>query len=362
MTGSIVMKTRRRAHFIFAVLCVGLMGVSTPADSSEHCDSSQFSFTSCPRTSPSYRAVIIAVHGWNGSCSETFGEGEESIFRVLGRQNPNFYDFDCFSYDSRTTAISDNAQKLRERMLKLHELGYRHAMLITHSTGGVIALQMLTDAVLDSDDSIRQDLRNEILLANDGMQVTAVQAWATPINGLKWTARIGGRVLTLVGYSPETLPDLDPNSALLSNLKKRLAVLGSMPEETPPEASMRIENVRVNFYHGQNNDAVVRKIDQNEARDDGWLWPGGRGALIDTGTGHSHNVAESGEVGSPRFTGRTMQLEALLGVPFVPRYDEVFPRRLDSVPSSLEKRQIGMIKAFDLLRSSSILRRCFSGD
>ena len=295
--------------------------------------------------SPTYRAVVLAVHGWNGSCRATFGEKEESIFRVLNRDDTHFYDFDCFEYDSRNTSISDNVRKLHERMLALHNLGYTHAMLITHSTGSVIALQMLTDALLNSDGASRNDLEDEILLANNGIHVTAVQAWATPINGLRKHIEFAGRILTLIGYSSETLPDLAPNSRFLVTLKERLKVLGDLSNDMTPDARSRIGNVSVNFYHGQGDDAVVREINPNDARNYGWLWPSGRGALIDTGTGHSHNVAESGHVGAPQFTGRTMQLEALLSLPFEPRFNEVFPSDLKVVPSSLESRQIGVIKA-----------------
>ena len=341
--------THRSTTWCFAVLLAGLLETFTLANAAEHsvaeyCSHSPNRFASCPKFSPSYRAVILVVHGWNGSCKETFGEGKESIFQVLQNNGKNFYDFDCFQYDSTNTAIPDNIEKLHERIQKLHELGYTHAMLITHSTGGVMALQVLTNAVLRDEGAVRHDLKEEVLLASNGIQVTAVQAWATPINGLKFSTKIGAKLVALLGYNRENILDLDPDSDFLTNLKKRLKILGDMPDGISREARMRAENITVNFYHGQGKDLIVREIDPNEARKDGWLWSAaGRGELINTGTGHSHNVAESGEVGAPRFTGRVMDLEAHLTLPFEPRLDKIFPDDLEVVPSSLEDKQIGII-------------------
>ena len=327
------------------LLIVFLAGINMQATASEHCSASHYPFASCPRMIPSYKAVILAVHGWNGSCKTTFGEGHESIFQVLEENRTHFYDFDCFEYDSRKTPISDNVSRLHDRMLMLHKLGYTHAMLITHSTGGVVALQMLTNALLNDDDTFRQDLDDEILLASNGIHIPAVQAWATPINGLKLGVRIAGKFVAFVGYSPETFPELDPNSQFLNRLKERLKIIGKMSDDISEQSRSRINNVNVNFYHGQKRDFVVHEINRDQARNDGWLWPAGRGDLINTHAGHTLNVSESGEVGSPRFAGHTMSLEALLELPFKPRYDTVFKSDLQEFPDTLVNRQKRIIKA-----------------
>ena len=198
-----------------------LMPTLANAADPDYCTQSETSFASCQSMSPSYEAVVLAVHGWNGSCGGTFGRDDESIFRVLGGDRTHFFDFDCFEYDSLNTPIEENVRNLHARMVALHQRGYQHAMLITHSTGGVIALQVLTDAVLDDRGYVRSDLEREVVLADDGIRIPAVQAWATPISGLKRTVRFGGRVLSVFGYSPETLPDLEPNSTFLTNLRRR---------------------------------------------------------------------------------------------------------------------------------------------
>lgn len=332
-----------RITWLLPAIVVGLLGTFTPADASEHCGRSPIPFASCPAVPRNYNTVILAVHGWNGSCRGTFGEGEQSVFQVLG-SGKHFFDFDCLEYDSRNTSVRDNARKLYNRMLTLHSEGYRHAMLITHSTGGVIALQMLTDVILDANGASREDFGGEVLFAPNGLKIAAVQAWATPINGLRPTIRFAGRVISLLGYSPETFPDLAADSTFLVNLKKRLAILADL-SQLSRDARSRVQKVIVNFYHGQGTDGVVYEIHRRQARSEGWLWPDGRGELIDTDTGHSHNVAESGQVGEPRFTGRTLQLEALLSLPFELRYDEVFPSDLPVLPPSLTQRQIQVIDA-----------------
>ena len=268
------------------------------------------------------------------------------VFRVLDSEQTHFYDFDCLEYDSRETQLLDNVHALRERINDLHHMEYNYAMLVTHSTGGILALQMLTNTILDENNIERSDISQEIILAPNGIRLPAVQAWATPINGLRWHIRTGGGLLTLIGYSPETLPELAPDSTYLSNLKSRLQMLNSFPTSSlSDEASRRINDVSVNFYHGQEDDLIVHEIDRRQGRNDGWLWPRGRGELIHTETGHSHNVADSGEVGLPRFPARTMELEALLRIPFSPRYAEVFPPNLQVVPAALELRQMQIIRS-----------------
>ena len=335
------------ARLLLAALSfLGLSVSSHATPIPKYCDKSSFPLASCPNASPNYRSILVAVHGWNGSCTTTFGEGEESIFRVLNRDQTHFYDFDCFEYNSLNESLFNNVNALRMRIEDLHHKGYTNVMLVTHSTGGILALYMLTDSLLDHDNKERLDLYDEPILASNGIRVPAVQAWATPVNGLKRHIRIAGNVLTLLGYSPETLPELKPNSEFLTTLRERLRILGEMQTNRLSfKARQRIHDVSITFYHGQGEDLVVREININQARENGWLWPHGRGHLVDTGTGHSHNVSQSGQVGAPRFPGKLMQTEALLRLPFDPRYREVFPTHLSRVSSSLEMRQIQIIQA-----------------
>ena len=134
---------RMRPSQVMCLLSLLSPPVSTIA--AGHCTSSDHHFVSCPNSTRNFHAAILAVHGWNGSCRGTFGEGDESIFRVLDSEQTHFYDFDCFEYDSRETQLLDNVHALRERINDLHHMEYNYAMLVTHSTGGILALQMLTN-------------------------------------------------------------------------------------------------------------------------------------------------------------------------------------------------------------------------
>ena len=334
-----------KVALLHVTICITALSMPTNSvAASEYCNFPDVHLASCPDAPRNYRAIVVAVHGWNGSCSKTFGEGEESIFQVLDRDETHFYDFDCFEYNSTELSIEHNVRALRTRLLELHSMGYTHAMLITHSTGGILALQMITDSILTADNNERHDLADELILSSKGITVPAVQAWATPINGLKSHVQIAGRIIQLVGYSPETLSDLNPASGFLATLKKRLKILGEI-ELLSDKARPRIQGTSINFYHGQTEDLVVFAIDKTRARMNGWLWPHGRGELIDTGTGHSHNVSDSGYVGTPRFSGKVMELEGLLRLPFEPRYDEIFAKNLSYVSPALERRQMQIVKS-----------------
>lgn len=122
------------------LLACGIGSASTHAadvDVEDACKINDEHFAHCPGTSLNYYAVIVAVHGWKGDCATTFGEGPESIFNVL--KSKQFFDFDCFAYDSQHVSLNDNIKMLKHQLYQLNDLGYSQVMLITHSTGGVIA-------------------------------------------------------------------------------------------------------------------------------------------------------------------------------------------------------------------------------
>jgi pimeloyl-ACP methyl ester carboxylesterase len=156
---------------------------------------------------------MIAVHGWNGDCASTFGSDNRSVFKVIDEP---FYDMDCFQYDSKTTSLDDNARLLRERLKALHEKGYRQAILVTHSTGGVIALRMLANISVQDGKIATAEGTWPLQAAGDkGLRIKAIHAWATPINGLRTLVSLAGHLV----FSPETLPDLKAGSAYLKHLQ-----------------------------------------------------------------------------------------------------------------------------------------------
>lgn len=128
------------------VLCL-LTGLATPvaAEPEKICTGVAADFASCAKAERNFHSVIVAVHGWGGSCKETFGSGKLSLFEGLRQPVRAFYDVDCFPYESRDYTIEQSARHLRAHLLELKKLGYNEVFLLTHSMGGMVTLRLLTD-------------------------------------------------------------------------------------------------------------------------------------------------------------------------------------------------------------------------
>lgn len=276
-------------------------------------------FAHCDNAVRDFRSVLLAVHGWNGSCADTFGKQAGSLFSVLDYHR--FYDLDCFQYDSLEDTLFDNTAKLRKHIEELSDAGYRRVMLVTHSTGGILALDMLSRLFVDPTSSPIQ--------AKDGIALVRVNAFATPINGLRKTITIAGDILQVFGFSPETLDDLKPGSSVLQDLKQRMVMWGKLYDET---ADMELKgkiDVPIRYLQGQNDDGVVLAIQPSRAITEGWYWANpSRSKVIDTGQSHTHNVSVSGKKAiftTPTYVGELIATSAVLGLEVIPRFDQVFP-------------------------------------
>lgn len=294
-------------------------------------------FAHCPNASRNFKTVLLAVHGWNGDCRSTFGRDEGSLFNVLDARR--FYDWDCFQYDSHKVGIRDNTAALAQQLQELREQGYERVMLVTHSTGGILALQLLTDMFLSGTRDIKFD----------PLRIDSIQAWATPINGLR-ACRLGDP-LAWFNFSPAILPDLKKGSGYLKELKQHLSQFNEVYLTSSPVDQGRMK-VRVNFFQGQGNDLCVNGIDAGAAEQEGWYWPD-RGEIIVTDERHTHNIGESGRPGLPRYPAGMLRLHALLSLQVSPRYDEVFPVDTLSVPRSLENRQSVVIDGLSYYASEN---------
>ena len=204
-------------------------------------------------------------------------------------------------------------------------------MLITHSTGGIIALNRIADNFIDINEGNN--------LTDDKISIRSLMAWATPINGLRLWVRIGGKVMKITGYSPETIPDLSPNSLFLHDLKKKLKKLGQPSSSSFTE----IKKIHVTFYQGQAKDNVVIGIDKKANKDEGWLWDWAK--VVNTDQGHMYNLSDSGEVGLPKYPAHVVDQSALLILSFNPRYDDIFQESLKTFSQTLECQQIQIINA-----------------
>ncbi|ATG89800.1 hypothetical protein MKLM6_1554 [Methylomonas koyamae] len=197
-------------------------------------------FAHCQKSTRNFKTTLLAVHGWNGDCKSTFGRQESSLFRVLG--NRRFYDWDCFQYDTHNVGLEENTKGLANQLMKLREYGYERVMLVTHSTGGILALRLLADLFLTP--GLHGNLAPQM--------ISSIHAWATPINGLK--ACGAGVVLAWINTSRAILPDLRQRSIYLIQLKNSL-------RDVYISANSRDQaRIPVNYYQGQGNDWCVNEI------------------------------------------------------------------------------------------------------
>jgi pimeloyl-ACP methyl ester carboxylesterase len=199
-------------------------------------------------TARNFYSAILVVHGWNGGCESTFGEQEESLYSVLG--NRKFYDWDCFQYDSRFKDIRSNARDLQSRLRQIKALGYQKLMIITHSTGGILILRALSNEFGATGGP--QGSLQHISIPEGIPVITQINAWATPINGLR------AHIDALVGiasaiFSPETLMDLKSDAPFLQQLKTDLAAMFGYLSHLPPQQQGRWPT-RIVFYQGQGKD------------------------------------------------------------------------------------------------------------
>jgi hypothetical protein len=311
--------------FITLPYCSFKLIASSYLDESCTTDLSTVNFAHCKKTEKNFRTAILAIHGWNGTCRTTFGEQKNSLYKVLGTRQ--FYDFDCFQYDSTHLSIRENTDALHLRLRELTQLGYQRIFLVTHSTGGIIAQQLLVDKYVD-----------KLSIANNySLKISEIHAWATPINGLRSNISVPGTLLSVFGFSPETLPDLDADSDYLENLKLKMKSFNNQYVASPPlrQGKMRIKTV---FYQGQGEDWVVHSIEKAIGVNDGWF-NSSLHKIVNTNQGHSHNIGKSGTNYYPTYPAEMLTLSALLQLKVIPRYEEIFPSNISVVTIDMENRQ-----------------------
>ncbi|MGQ0676446.1 MAG: esterase/lipase family protein [Rhodospirillales bacterium] len=287
------------------------------SDVEQTCAGNPAPFASCRTAERNFESVLLAVHGWNGACASTFGDGRDTLFAVLAKR---FYDLDCFAYDGRHTPIDKNAAHLRNRLLDLKTAGYKEIFLVTHSTGGILALHLLADVFLNQAGSLA-DYRP--WWSGPGLTIVGIHAWATPINGLKSGASVAAFLAALTSYSPETTRDLASNSQYLKTLKGRLQNLESAHGSATGPWPARLE-IPVVFYQGQGNDWVVTEIDPHKASTKEWFGSKLPRKVVATNIGHSNNIGNPGQIGLATWPSELMDRNTLLNMTLLPRYQDVF--------------------------------------
>jgi pimeloyl-ACP methyl ester carboxylesterase len=306
----------------------------TSSHAQSQCAIKGVSFASCSAKARYFRSVVIAIPGWNGSCKSTFGQGEGNLLKVMGRRN--FFDVDCFDYDSHHTTLAQSRRLLRDRIQTLHNVGYREFAFVTHSTGGILALDFLLDEALDTNVRLRTGAAKSIIFnSNEGTRLRGFYSWAVPLNGVRTQITMAGKAINLASISPDVLPLLAANSPYLAQLKDRLRIFDNAISigGHADTASYEFDWV---ILQGQNDDWIVFNV----ARTEPWFPSTIHARVVNTESSHSHNVATSGEIGSPLYPGEIMSDKVVLTLGLYPRTNEYFSPSLATTDELARQQRI----------------------
>jgi len=325
---------------------------STPLDPANlvgDCDTSvstgQKKFVSGSKKDQVFKTVLLAIHGWNGSCKATFGEGKNSLFNSTSEKQ--IFDWDCLDYKSHQERLPEAMQKLGNRLADLKRDGYENVLMVTHSTGGLVAI----DLMLEQFERISAS-------SSDNDQpiypvIYDIMAWAAPVYGLKDGVHTGAWLLNFFGISDDgVLPEL-LQSNLLSNRRERLKSYFREFPQLPP-AKRSGNRTRISFYHGAEKDWVVENIPDRDRT--AWLGNNNTGlsSVIDTKMAHLESVSRSGDALRHSLPANLVENLAIIRAPFKPRFDKVFLTTSSDFFLSRCVQQMRVVKGFTHLASTNI--------
>jgi hypothetical protein len=164
--------------------CLNLSAAAQWKD--EHCSVPGLSLASCTAKARFFESVVIAIPGWGGECKSTFGTGDGHLLHIMRGRSVAF-DIDCFDYDSHEKTLQKSREELHTRIHMLREAGYREFTFITHSTGGVLALDLLlSEALTENGQALRTGDAASVMFRNsDRPNARGLYTFAAPINGLR---------------------------------------------------------------------------------------------------------------------------------------------------------------------------------
>ncbi len=70
---------------IFACFCLLLTMPAHANFVDESCEAGH-PFAHCSDEARDFHSVVLAIHGWTGSCSSTFGDRKDSLFYILDQR------------------------------------------------------------------------------------------------------------------------------------------------------------------------------------------------------------------------------------------------------------------------------------
>jgi hypothetical protein len=316
-----------------AAMCFALMG-SVASANAQTCPAR-------PGVPNAFQGIVIAVAGWRGECRDTFGTDQHNLLEIIADKGT--YDVDCFEYDEQQLSISDASRALNERIRGFHTKGYKQVAFITHSTGGVVALE----AILQEADALGKD---SMYFRADGIVLRGVYAWAAPMNGMAFIfeplariyVAIASWIKDRIGIEDKIVGDLIRDSEYLTGFQQRLKTFF----KSPFRPGGPNHNYRIEFLQGNGEDGIVLPI----SKSDEW-WPKDLGyhvLLTDTDTRHSYNISKGGSIGTPRLAGSFSQNAMQLAIIPQPRYSDYFSAGTPQTCTSVQgrRRVVNGLEAF----------------
>lgn len=307
---------------LFAALVLAAFPIAlapTRSLAASNCSIPGVRFATCDPNVRHFKSVMVAIPGWNGICADSFGVAESNLLNLMRRAN--FFDVDCFDYDSHNTPLDQSATQLRDFLIELQDMGYREVAFVTHSTGGVLALHLLLRELMNTDaTAVRTGDQRSFLFQNrDGLKLVAFYAWGIPISGVRQHICEAGRLGNLFGVSRAVLPLLCADSTYLGELKARYGQFNALYSALPLTEQ---SGFRFNFYvlQGQGEDWVVNDIVPNSP----WFPANGDTRTVNTLSGHTTVVKANGTIEFPTFAGETMTDKSQLYFSLAPRTDVYF--------------------------------------
>lgn len=310
---------------VFIFLFSG-MSADAKQNDPNYCGPENAPFPKCAKR-PVFKTVVLTIHGWNGSCKTTFGEDKSkiagSLYSLL--KDRRFFDFDCFGYDSESFSIDQVVIDLEKHIDELRKKGYREILLVTHSTGGIVALDYLT-----------RRLEKAVKTGKyDTIKIPTLIAWATPIKGIRRHINAAEFLLNFIGLEQNALPQLDDagdenctennsrDDCFLSRLRGRLKNYRKLMLKIP-QGPRNNYDTHVEFYHGNSKDWVVKPIPENSINE-GWIWPDPYGEVVDINQGHLANIGKPGTNEVHRYPLKIVKSKALIDLPLNLNLDGIFP-------------------------------------
>lgn len=297
-----------------------------------------------------FSSLLVAVHGYKGSCDATFGSEERNLFNYLALTSA--FDSYCFDYDVDEHNIHEAKACLERELVDRLNEGYNEVSFVTHSTGGLIVLDLVLEQANSAIEKIKSGTQPSELLfrAENGLRLQHVSGWGFPINGARLGAIWAGNVVDQEGV----IDDLKPGSEFLKNLHSKLNNLDKFKADNP--LGFAKVNFELSIRQGNQDDWVVKGI--NPATETWWPKNFKINFLL-TESPHLFNVKNGvseptrEDIGSPKYPAQVEKSDHLLNFKLQPRFSPYFTPLANEVngPTFAERqRELIVNGIFDYAR------------